>query len=1037
MDMREEQNAAESGPAPHPPWPLDALSDAAPWRVVIMVGANPHVFRHLRRRAAPDAQLLVADNDVRRLRALWAGALGDPPEPRTVFFNGRLGKLLREFPVVPSAVLIEAGVFGEEQESLVAQLRSQVAGETEILVYGKGTGRALDRDAWTNGGFEIRGAERSRALIRPSAAPGEAAGIDPAVFRLAAARRAKALFGSAASAPKGPPEGAAAAPARPALPLAARPAAAGNWPYAAQGQPLPPRMPDGSPWPRISIVTPSFNQGAFIEETILSVANQGYPNVEHVVIDGGSSDETRAVLARYSDVLAYWESESDRGQSHAINKGMARATGDILTWLNSDDRLAPGALAAAAMAFRHSRADMVAGVAELYREDRLVGRHVTACSDGPLPLDDVLDLQRCWYAGQFFYQPEVMFTRELWERVGGRVDESLTYSMDYELWVRFAEAGARLHVIGRPLAQFRMHASQKTHVAERFMTELQGLNRTLRERLGRSAAEGPAPQPRKLKVTLLNDVGFHYGAGTAHQRLAEALAWNGSSVTALSFREGLEAGRTESVDVRRTVAVIERAKPDVVILGNLHSAGGSPELIDAIAARWPTFIVMHDFWILTGRCAYTGGCDKLVEGCDAGCPTWDQYPVLPKSEIAPAWAAKRRLLKGDHAPVLLANSAYTQVFARRALGPGERPTIEPIRLGIPTDVFVPHDKAAARRILDIGEDAFVIMVAATAIDDPRKGGDLLAAALARIDIPDLLVVAAGWYDTAKPSAIPGLRRMGYIDDPARMALLYAAADLFVGPSREETLGQVFIEAAACGTPAIAFRTSGMADAIADGVSGVLVPDLSADALAEAIHRLYADPDARRRMSALGRIFVENEFSLAKSQQSFMAMLVRTGLMDRLRLPRNAAMLPAVPPVECRKIINRLSWTPRRGIGGVEGPLPEAGLPAFRWCEGPVSAFTIDALQDGIHQVDLTYVNPFEGQRVVVACNKKRVGEFELAVGKSEQHLLAIELSLGAGPNTVELAFRLWEKPDYDERALALMLVDLAIEPAQPATAAAA
>jgi hypothetical protein len=1020
MDPREEDRA---------PWPLDALPGIEPWRVAVMIGANPYVFRRLRRRAAPDVQLLVADTDRRRLRALWAGTLGGLPEPRAVFLNGRLGRLLREFPIVPSAVLIEAGILEEEQESLIAELGPRVAAGTGILVYGKGTGRALDRDAWTSAGFSIREAGRSRALVTPKAAAGEARGVDPAAFRLAAARRAKALFGSAASA-------AGAGTTFATSPAAGAGAAASRWPYAAQGQPLPPRMPDGSPWPRISIVTPSFNQGAFIEETILSVANQGYPNLEHIVIDGGSSDETRSVLTRHADVLAYWESEPDRGQSHAINKGMAHATGDILTWLNSDDRLAPGALAAVALAFRHSKADLVAGVAELYRDDRLVGRHVTACGDGPLPLDDLLDLPRCWYAGQFFYQPEVMFTRALWERAGGRVDEALTYSMDYELWVRFAEAGARLHVIGRPVAQFRMHASQKTHVAERFMTELQGFNRTLRERLGRTG-EGPAPQARKLRVMFLNDVGFHYGAGTAHQRLAQALAGNGSAVTALSFMDGLQPGKPEPVDARRTVAVIERSSPDVVVLGNLHSATGSPELIDAISARWPTCIVMHDFWIVTGRCAYTGGCEKLIGGCDAGCPTWNQYPALPPNEVAPAWMAKRRILGGAHAPVLLANSTYTEAFARRALASTAKPAVEAIRLGIPTDVFVPHDKAAARRVLDIGEDAFVVMVAATAIDDPRKGGDLLAAALAQVRIPGLLVVAAGWYDPAKPSSIPGLRRMGYIDDPERMAVLYAAADLFVGASREETFGQVFVEAAACGTPVVAFRTSGVADAVADGVSGVLVPELSADALAAAIHRLYADRDARQRLSALGRIFVENEYSLAKSQQSFVAMLVRTGLMDRLRLPRNASMLPAVPTVECGRVLDRPTWTPGAGVGDVEGPYPEAGLPEFRWCEGLVSAFTIDVLEGGSHRVDLTYVNPFEGQRVVVACNKKRVGEFELPADKPARHRLALSLPLKAGRNTVELAFRLWEKPDDEDRALALMLVDVAIEAERTPAAAAA
>src|ERR1700687_3909147 len=104
-----------------------------------------------------------------------------------------------------------------------------------------------------------------------------------------------------------------------------------GWPWTVESPALPPLRHDGSPWPRISIVTPSYNQGAFLEETILSVVNQGYPNVEHIIIDGASTDATLSVLHRYSDAVSYWVSEPDRGQGHAINKGMEHATGDILT----------------------------------------------------------------------------------------------------------------------------------------------------------------------------------------------------------------------------------------------------------------------------------------------------------------------------------------------------------------------------------------------------------------------------------------------------------------------------------------------------------------------------------------------------------------------------------------------------------------------------------------------------------------------------------------------------------------------------------
>ncbi|MBF0285712.1 MAG: glycosyltransferase, partial [Magnetococcales bacterium] len=138
-------------------------------------------------------------------------------------------------------------------------------------------------------------------------------------------------------------------------------------------------MPDGSPWPLISIVTPSFNQGRYLEENLRSVLEQHYPRVEQIVIDGGSTDETREVLARYRGSLAHVISEPDRGQGHAINKGMALASGTLLTWLNSDDRLAPRALFAMALAFHRTGADLVAGVCQLFEEGKETARHLAAC----------------------------------------------------------------------------------------------------------------------------------------------------------------------------------------------------------------------------------------------------------------------------------------------------------------------------------------------------------------------------------------------------------------------------------------------------------------------------------------------------------------------------------------------------------------------------------------------------------------------------------------------------------------------------------
>ncbi|MET0555775.1 MAG: glycosyltransferase [Vicinamibacteria bacterium] len=229
----------------------------------------------------------------------------------------------------------------------------------------------------------------------------------------------------------------------------------------------PATLPSGRPWPRFTVVTVSYNHAAFLEDTLRSVLDQDYPDLEYIVIDGGSRDGTAAILDRYRDRLSYCVSEPDRGQSHALNKGFARATGTLCAWLNSDDRYAPDALWRAALAFDLHGADLVAGGCALAEEPhgRIARVHHSALPIGrpvPLPADRLLDLDGAWLRGDFFFQPEVFWTRDLWQRAGGRVAEELHYSMDYELWVRFARQGARVVHVPDTLALYRVHPNQKT-----------------------------------------------------------------------------------------------------------------------------------------------------------------------------------------------------------------------------------------------------------------------------------------------------------------------------------------------------------------------------------------------------------------------------------------------------------------------------------------------------------------------------------------------------------------------------------------------
>jgi len=180
-------------------------------------------------------------------------------------------------------------------------------------------------------------------------------------------------------------------------------------------------------WPRITIVTPSFNQGPYIEQTILSILDQGYPNLQYIVMDGGSTDETVSILEKYSDRISYWVSEKDNGQSHAINKGLALADGDIFNWVNSDDYLLPGALKT---------------VAELFlRHDALaVGTRSNVTRGGKLDwVNNATKKRDSWMESAWergLNQQGLFFRMDCMRQLNG-VDERYHYSMDLDLWVRF------------------------------------------------------------------------------------------------------------------------------------------------------------------------------------------------------------------------------------------------------------------------------------------------------------------------------------------------------------------------------------------------------------------------------------------------------------------------------------------------------------------------------------------------------------------------------------------------------------------------
>ncbi len=211
---------------------------------------------------------------------------------------------------------------------------------------------------------------------------------------------------------------------------------------------------------KISIITPSYNQGKYIEECILSVINQQYTNSEHIIIDGGSTDNTLEIIKKYENYLTYWVSERDTGQSDAINKGIKKATGEIITWLNSDDVYLPNALNNVNIIFNKNPS-----IALLHGDSILFGmdnkeRKIIATS---------IDIEERYLAYIPFPQPSSFFKMEILNQIG-LLNENLHFAMDYDLLVRIA-LNFKIMQTDKVFSKYRLHAESKTNNRSKFAQE--------------------------------------------------------------------------------------------------------------------------------------------------------------------------------------------------------------------------------------------------------------------------------------------------------------------------------------------------------------------------------------------------------------------------------------------------------------------------------------------------------------------------------------------------------------------------------------
>jgi glycosyltransferase involved in cell wall biosynthesis len=400
----------------------------------------------------------------------------------------------------------------------------------------------------------------------------------------------------------------------------------------------------------------------------------------------------------------------------------------------------------------------------------------------------------------------------------------------------------------------------------------------------------------RLKVLLLNDVGFQYGAGTALKRQAASFLLNGWDVALMASTPGQDDGdpgitgvedlsgwhgshglkhpyERRSPEGDELVAAIRSRlpfQPDVIVLGNVHGAGWPVDLPARLRTLGCLVIAyMHDCYWVSGRCAYPGSCTLFRTGCDARCPTPDEYPRLAPEKIAPAWQARAGVFSSRAAIPLITNSRWTLDIARQRYGIDAR--TEMIHLGLDHQLFAPLPKPLVRRLLGLPGDKTIIAMGAVDVRDRWKGGALFETVCKTLQARDDIALIL--FGRATEGLSPE-RSFGLVESERLMPFVFNSADLYVTTAIEEAFGQTLLEASACGVPVAAFNVGGIKDVVVHEETGLLVDRVSASDLLAAIERLVGDAALRGKLGRNGRARVESQFTLAHQAAAWDNCLAR-------------------------------------------------------------------------------------------------------------------------------------------------------------------
>ncbi len=757
-------------------------------------------------------------------------------------------------------------------------------------------------------------------------------------------------------------------------------------------------------WPRISVVVPTRDQGRFIGETLESLLAQSYPDLEIVVVDAASCDYTRQVIAQYADHIAEFIRDGAVAPGEAVNTGMARVTGDILTWLDGGDRLAEGALFSVASAFlAENDVDVVAGICLIVDDTGPVSRHLPASPDGPLPLGCLLDIDDVRHQDGFFERPNVFVSRRLWQAAGARVQASLDGDGMVDLWARLAGQGAALRVIGSDLFVRRTHSGS--------MDDRPGLATPASWPVGDLGARSPFPPilppnhpigRAPMRILMFHNQGYRGGTGAALRGLATALSLAGHHVTCLSGAD-VDAGLPErEASLDDVMAAIVDHSPSLVLLGYQNAAyPACDDIIGRLAGlSLPTIVYAHDDAVTQGAWA------ERLSGApaSAGSGAAVNSTLARRSRVSPTTAAK-------HPPLaLFTSTARLRDVVQRAVDPSI-PVCD-LRFGVNTGIFRPRSRSEARRVLDLPQDAFIALTLSTGEPDGEPGIGWVVQAFQhlRSDAKLLLVMGEGSLETAVGAPV---RTTGLISDEALLALHCAAADVFVGASRIEVIGHALIQGAAVGTPSVACNHGGVNEAVTHERTGLLCSASAPGSLAHGLQRLHDDPALRRRLGAAATLLARTRHSLEACAWSFLTTLGGLPAFGVGGAPDIVLSAEDVPPPTLHHIAGQQAW--RSADDGWE---PGPGLrrersgdvsldltPGYAKLGAPTSRVFLKAEMDGVQTLTVKGRNLIEGQRLTIRVNGVTTGEagFDRA-DAARQIVTTARAEFVAGPNRVDLDF---------------------------------